>query len=214
VSAGEQKPAPLVSGDVLPPQLSREEARDLTDRARRQAAALWRTLLRLYEGGGHLALGYSSWGAYFAAEFGGSRGQGYRLLRAARVEAEVSVHVDTREMTEAHARVLAPLPLDRRRELIDLIRRAGGFDRVPAARLAEIARVFRAARGREERAALAMNLLGNPDDPVPALRAAQLGDVEDDLLRLAEAEPEQRERWRRLMVNAAAITRYAEERLT
>src|SRR5215216_2974966 len=99
----EALPERVISGEVVAPQLSREEARALTDEARERAQDLWQLLLRLYEGGAHLALGYTSWGAYFQVEFDGSRGHGYRLLRAARVRDEVSVHVDTREMTEAHA---------------------------------------------------------------------------------------------------------------
>lgn len=65
--------------------LSTDDARTLTDEARADAQALWTKLLRLYDGGAHTALGYSSWGAYFKAEFGEGQSRGYQLLDAGRV---------------------------------------------------------------------------------------------------------------------------------
>jgi hypothetical protein len=50
--------------------LTAQEARELTDEVKAVAAGLWRRLLRLYEGGAHTALGYASWHAYCAVEFG------------------------------------------------------------------------------------------------------------------------------------------------
>jgi hypothetical protein len=125
-------------GQVLGPRLSEAEARQLTDRARDQAAALWRTLLRLYEGDAHLALGYGSWAEYFRAEFGRGKAHAYRLLRAARTEAEVSLHVDTAGMTEAQARVLAPLHPPVREEVARRVAEDGGFGNVTAARVEQI----------------------------------------------------------------------------
>lgn len=142
-----QVPERISSGETVAPRLTAEEARALTEEAREQAAALWRTLLRLYEGGAHLALGYASWAAYFNAEFREQRKPGqrpdpkhpYRLLRAARVEAEVSVHVDTAGMKEAHARVLAPLTSPVREEIVRRVaQEAGGFGAVTAARVQQI----------------------------------------------------------------------------
>lgn len=66
-------------------RLSLEEARDLTEEVKADAAALWSKLLSLYEGEAHLALGYSSWGEYYEEEFGGSASRGKHLLAAARV---------------------------------------------------------------------------------------------------------------------------------
>lgn len=65
--------------------LSPDEARSLTDEVKRDAERLWAKLVELYEGRAHHALGYSSWGAYFQSEFGGSRRRGYELLNAGRV---------------------------------------------------------------------------------------------------------------------------------
>ena len=131
-----------VDGEVVDAELSRDEAQRLTDEAREKARDLWRLLLRLYEGGAHTALGYSSWEKYFIAEFKqGTPGQridpkhSYKLLRAARVEVEVSVHVDTEGMTEAQARVLAPLDREERLALARWVEERGGWDRVSAAKL-------------------------------------------------------------------------------
>src|SRR4051794_26884101 len=138
-------PEPAAPAEVVSAQLSPEEARALTDQAREQARELWRTLLRLYEGEAHTALGYSSWAEYFNAEFRqhepGDRldpKHPYRLLRAARVEAEISVHVDTEGMREAHARVLAPLDAGTREEIARRVEAEGGFGAVSAGRVREI----------------------------------------------------------------------------
>src|SRR3954452_357157 len=136
-------PEPAAPAEVASAPLSPEEARALTDQAREQARELWRTLLRLYEGGAHAALGYASWAEYFNAEFrdAGDRldpKHPYRLLRAARVEAEISVHVDTEGMREAHARVLAPLDAAMREEIARRVAQEGVFGVVSAGRVREI----------------------------------------------------------------------------
>ena len=90
--------------------LSHDEARNLTDEIRDDAERLWAKLLEAYEGGAHLALGYSSWGVYFEAEFSalGKKSRGYQLLEAARVIRELdSVH--TCGLNEGQARELVPL---------------------------------------------------------------------------------------------------------
>lgn len=66
-------------------ELTREEARELTDEVKADAHALWTKLLGLYEGKAHKALGYKTWGQYYEAEFGGSVSQANRLLAAGRV---------------------------------------------------------------------------------------------------------------------------------
>jgi hypothetical protein len=100
---------PAVSAEVTQP-LDAAEARALTDEVKRDAASLWAKLLALYEGGAHLALGYSSWGAYFKAEFGGAGSRGYHLLDAARVNlALVGSTTVEPPASERVARELAPL---------------------------------------------------------------------------------------------------------
>lgn len=88
----------------VPSQFSPSDARSLTDEVKNDAAALWAKLLALYEGGAHTALGYSSWGAYYEAEFGESGTHGYRLLDSARV-----VDAIGSPMGERVARELAPV---------------------------------------------------------------------------------------------------------
>src|SRR5438067_2376914 len=57
------------------------------------SAALWRRLLRLYEGCAHTALGYASWSDYCAAEFDVGKSRAYQLLAAGRVAAELEAPV-------------------------------------------------------------------------------------------------------------------------
>jgi hypothetical protein len=67
-------------------------------------------LLKAYEGGAHSALEYPSWGAYFVAEFGGSKTRAYELLDAGRVvQAIESQSAIAEQPTEIQARELAPL---------------------------------------------------------------------------------------------------------
>jgi hypothetical protein len=82
----------LTEAPVSRPALSADEARALTDKAKAQGAAFYEsgvaffeTLLRLYEGRAHEALGYSSWQAYWSAEMPTSWRHGYRILDYARV---------------------------------------------------------------------------------------------------------------------------------
>lgn len=69
--------------------LSRDEARSLTDEVKHDAERLWRKLVELYEGGAHEVLDYDSWGAYFKAEFGGSKSKAYQLLSSGQIVKEL-----------------------------------------------------------------------------------------------------------------------------
>ena len=64
--------------------------------------------------GAHAALGYSSWGTYYEAEFGGKKSHGYELLNAARVQELVShsAIAESQPATEAVARELVPVLRD------------------------------------------------------------------------------------------------------
>jgi hypothetical protein len=107
-----------VAGTIATASLSTDEARALTDEVKRDAEALWEKLVRLHEGGAHLALGYSSWGAYFQAEFGQTSKRGEQLLRAGRVIESLRADTDVSSLpaNEAQARELASL-LDKPAEL-------------------------------------------------------------------------------------------------
>jgi hypothetical protein len=65
--------------------LSQAEARRLTDEVKADAKQLWAKLRRLYQGGAHIALGYTSWSAYCEHEFHMRKTHAYRLLQAAQV---------------------------------------------------------------------------------------------------------------------------------
>jgi hypothetical protein len=114
--------------EIVTAALGPSEARRLTDQVKRDAQELWKKLLALYEGGAHTALGYDSWGAYAAEEFGVGKSHAYRLLDAGRVAAliegdspnwglegaNVGDHRDAAllpraGLNEAQARELAPL---------------------------------------------------------------------------------------------------------
>jgi len=95
------------------------EARRLTDEVKTDAAALWSKLLRLYEGGAHTALGYSSWAEYCAVEFDMGRDYSYKLLASARVVETLDESTNGRPASERVARELTPL-----RDDPDLLREA------------------------------------------------------------------------------------------
>jgi uncharacterized protein YukE len=92
-------------------QVSAEEARALTEEVKQDASSLWVKVYSLYQRSVHVALGYDSWGAYWEAEFGQTRGRGEQLVRAGRV---------------AQALMMAELPIPPNdlvaRELIPVLR--------------------------------------------------------------------------------------------
>jgi hypothetical protein len=107
-----------------PARLSPVEARTLTDEVKHDVVALREKLLRLYEGGAHLALGYTSWRAYWEAEFETHWRTGYRELEAARVDRVVGPWANG-PLPERQARELVPL-LGRPDELVAVVLEARG----------------------------------------------------------------------------------------
>lgn len=97
----------MVQADLL----SADRARLLTDEVKADAQSLWGKLVDLYEGRAHIALGYSSWHAYFTAEFGLGRDTAYKALDAGRVSRVLadSTNGRTELRIERHARELSPL---------------------------------------------------------------------------------------------------------
>ena len=97
---------------VITQRLTAEQARELTDEARGDAAMLWAKLYALHEGGAHLALGYTDWGAYCEAEFGWSQGSASRLLSAGRVRSRLeraNIPIGILPDNESVARELSPV---------------------------------------------------------------------------------------------------------
>lgn len=100
--------------------LTLEQARDLTDEVKADAAALWAKLLTLYEGKAHEALGYSSWADYYGEEFGESKSRGYQLLEAARVDRALTDSTMVERPTgERVAREMAPILKDEGPEAVE-----------------------------------------------------------------------------------------------
>lgn len=99
----------VVADEVTTTALSHEDARMLTDDVKRDAQALWRRMLGLYDRGAHVALGYASWGDYCETEFQMSKSAGYRVLDASRVSAITAGSPMGEQINERQARALAPL---------------------------------------------------------------------------------------------------------
>lgn len=97
----------------MPDAMTASEARALTNEVRADTERLWAKLLQLHSEDAHTALGYDSWAAYCAEEFGFGRSRAYQILDAAKVVAVLgeSTVVDGArvKLTERVARELAPL---------------------------------------------------------------------------------------------------------
>lgn len=101
------------------------QARECVEKAKRHLEGARKWLLALYEGRGWQALGYASWRACAAAEFGQSQAYLYRLLKAAEVERDVSPVGEI--VPERALRPLGPLSTPDRRDAWELATlRAGG----------------------------------------------------------------------------------------
>lgn len=105
--------------------LTESEARSLTDEVRADAQALWEKCLQLYEGEAHLALGYSSWGAYWNKEFGQHKVTGYRLLEAAKTARALNGSVAHGQLNERQARELARVPEEHRADVWETVQESG-----------------------------------------------------------------------------------------
>lgn len=66
-------------------EITKAQARKLTDRIKAAADELWSLLLEAHEGKAWKALGYKTWEAYIGAEFDMTRRHAYRLLDQGRV---------------------------------------------------------------------------------------------------------------------------------
>jgi len=108
----------------------------------------WVELVRLYEGGAHLALGYASWADYYTAEFGEARSEGYKKLRCGRVVSRLSLRTETEGIKRAHALAFDACESEEEwNHLIEVVERAGGFSEVSGA---DVERELSALRRAEE----------------------------------------------------------------
>jgi transposase-like protein len=95
-------------GELVVSTLSREEARSLTDEVKHDAERLWSKMVELHDGDAHGVLGYTSWHAYCAEEFGMGQAHAYRLLHSGQVLAVIP-RDNPKLSSERQARELAPL---------------------------------------------------------------------------------------------------------
>ena len=63
----------VVDAEIVPDELTRQEARELTDRIRVGLDTVWNDVAEAYTRVAHKALGYDSWDDYCATEFGSNR---------------------------------------------------------------------------------------------------------------------------------------------
>jgi hypothetical protein len=79
--------------DVTPAELSKVEAKKLTQKIKTAVDDLWSLLLEAHDRKAWKSLGYSTWEAYVKAEFDMSRRNSYRLLDQARVVRAIEENV-------------------------------------------------------------------------------------------------------------------------
>lgn len=98
--------------------LTRAEARDLTETIKSNVDSLWSLLKESYDRRAWAALGYGSWREYATTEFGMSQSHAYRLLDQARVIAEIEAAANSpmgEILSERDARDLKPVLAEAKR---------------------------------------------------------------------------------------------------
>ena len=98
--------------DIQKTEITKAQARKLTDRIKSAADELWSLLLEAHEGKAWKSLGYTTWDAYIAAEFDMGRSQSYRLLDQARVTKAIEAAAGVPhggQITERVARDIKPV---------------------------------------------------------------------------------------------------------
>lgn len=101
--------------------MTRDEARQLTDEIKGKTEELWSLVIVAHDRKAYRALGYATWPEYLAAEFEMSRSRSYQLLDQARVIKEIQAatgEMSTKvDISEREARDIKPV-LDRVTERI------------------------------------------------------------------------------------------------
>jgi hypothetical protein len=134
------------------PQMSADDARELTEEVRHDFGVLWNKVLDLYERGAHIALNYDSWGAYWSAEFGMSGARGEQLVRAGRVARELERAGLPLPANDSTARQLLPVLRSAPEQLPELWQKALDAHGTPNTRqVRELALPFRSERAASAR---------------------------------------------------------------
>lgn len=123
------------TGEVVTP-LDKQAARELTERIKSSAEALWALLYEAHQRQAWKALGYPTWEKYITAEFHMGRRHSYRLLDQAIVikQIESVSHGTQIDISERNARDLKP----HLTEVTDAVARA--TNGAPTSRKADIVR--------------------------------------------------------------------------
>jgi hypothetical protein len=90
-----------VTDVTLKSDLTEAQAKTLTEKIRKSADAMWKSILYAYECRIWLAMGYPSWAEYLVAEFDMSRSRGYQLLDQANVTLALASAADVKPETIA-----------------------------------------------------------------------------------------------------------------
>lgn len=109
----------VVDAEIVPDEITRQEARELTDRIRIGLDNIWADVTEAYVRGAHLALKYKSWDGYCEKEFGSSH---LRLPKENRAAELSSMHA--RGMSQVAISVATGL--DRKTIRNDLRKSQGG----------------------------------------------------------------------------------------
>lgn len=118
IDSGSALAAPLTALGIALAPLTLDDARACISRIRDHYQSFWFELRDFHAGRGWIALGYSSFKGCIEQELGMSEQRAYQLLAAAQVHDNLAgdtQHVLSIELTEGHARQLAPLPPEEQR---------------------------------------------------------------------------------------------------
>jgi hypothetical protein len=217
--------------------ITREQARDLTDRTRSAGETFHDLLLETHETGAWAALGYESWREYAIEEFNVSKSRAYRLLDQARVIREITedrsqIWEKDQLPSETQAAELAKVPEGERAEVWQKV--VDVTDGKPtAAAIRDVVSppppatnpfepppttLPESPDSEEEHEVLSGAVLDRPVRPAPApspeqVEAAHLKRVSDDLRMIVTtcvewlAQPQNQEKYARLYVPLASNMR-------
>jgi hypothetical protein len=138
-----------IRGELEPADMSRDEARKLTDRVKWDMVAVGEKLRQLHDRRGWKALGHGSWESYIKHEFGYTRQWAYLQIQAAEVRDALSTQVDdldVERINERQVRELRKLEPKQRVRVAERVKERGGFATLQASQVRLIVREVGGAR--------------------------------------------------------------------